>query len=231
MTTSRIAVLLAFVTLGFASVFLLPRSSAMPTGIRLELPDFVGNWKGTDAEISEKERTGLGEKTGTVIIRKNYRHLDGYEISVSIVVSGRDMSTSIHRPERCLQAQGWALQDGEKFAMTLPQHGTFPLMQLRSTRNIMDGDSVLTRELQAFYWFVGEKEICAGHWSRWAIDNRDRLFRGLSQRWAFILVSAGVPVPPDPKDNAAARKWSQTVMREFIKTLAPKIHLDTVQYL
>ena len=230
MTTSRLAVLTAFVTLGFATVFLLPRSSAMPVGIRLELPDFVGNWKGTDAEISEKERTGLGEQTGTRIIRKTYRNLDGYEIMVSIVVSGRDMSTSIHRPERCLQAQGWMLQDGETLAMSLPQRGTFPLMQLRSTRNLRDGDSVVTRELQTFYWFVGEKEICAGHWSRWAIDNRDRLFRGISQRWAFILVSGGVPLPPDPKMNDAARKWSQTAMREFIKMLAPKIHLDSVEY-
>ena len=230
MTTNRLIVLTAFVTLGFATVFLLPRNSAMPVGIRPELPDFVGNWKGTDAEISEKERTGLGEQTGTRIIRKTYRNLDGYEIMVSIVVSGRDMSTSIHRPERCLQAQGWMLQDGEKLAMSLPQHGTFPLMQLRSTRNLRDGDSVVTRELQTFYWFVGEKEICAGHWSRWAIDNRDRLFRGVSQRWAFILVSGGVPLPPDPKMNDAARKWSQTAMREFIKTLAPKIHLDSVEY-
>lgn len=230
MTTSRLAFLVAFVTLGFATIFLLPRGSAMPTGIRPELPDFIGNWKGTDAEISEKERIGLGEQTGTRIVRKTYRNLDGYEIMVSIVLSGRDMSTSIHRPERCLQAQGWALQDGEKFAMSLPQRGTFPLMQLRSTRNIRDGDSFVTRELQTVYWFVGEKEICAGHWSRWAIDNRDRLFRGVSQRWAFILVSGGVPLPQDPKNNDAARKWSQGVMREFIKTLAPKIHLDSVDY-
>lgn len=230
MTISRLAILVAFVSLGFATVFLLPRTSAMPVGIRPELPGFVGNWKGTDAEITEKERVGLGEQSGTRIIRKIYRNLDGYEIMVSIVISGRDMSTSIHRPERCLQAQGWMLQDGEKLALSLPQHGTFPVMQLRSTRNLREQDEVVTRELQTIYWFVGEKEICAGHWARWAIDNRDRLFRGLSQRWAFILVSGGVPLPADAKNTAAARKWSQTVMRDFIKMLAPKIHLDTVQY-
>lgn len=230
MTISRLSVLLAFVTLGFASVFMLPRTSAMPTGIRPDLPDYVGAWNGTEMEISEKERTGLGEKTGTRIVRKSYRNLAGYEITVSIVISGRDMSTSIHRPERCLQAQGWALQDSDQLAMSLPQRGTFPVMQLRATRLTKNADEVMTQELQTFYWFVGEKDICAGHWSRWAIDNRDRLFRGLSQRWAFILVSAGVPVPQESKDSEAARKWSQTVMREFIKMLAPKIHLETVQY-
>jgi EpsI family protein len=202
----------------------------MPSGIRPDLPDYVGTWNGTAMEISEKERTGLGEKTGTRIVRKSYRNLAGYEITVSIVISGRDMSTSIHRPERCLQAQGWVLQGSEQLAMSLPQRGTFPVMQLRATRLAKSGEEVMTQELQTFYWFVGEKDICAGHWSRWAIDNRDRLFRGLSQRWAFILVSAGVPVPQESKDSDAARKWSQTQMRDFIKMLAPKIHLETVQY-
>lgn len=230
MTTSRLAILAALVTSGFASIFLLPKGADMPVGIRVELPDFVGNWKGTDAEISERERIGLGESTGTRFARKSYRNLDGYEIMVSIVLSGRDMSTSIHRPERCLQAQGWTLQSGDQYAMSLPQRGTFPLMQLRATRGVKTEEGAATRELQTCYWFVGEKDICASHWSRWAIDNRDRLFRGVSQRWAFILVSGGVPVPQDPKDTDAARKWAQNTMREFVKTLAPKIHLDSVQY-
>ena len=230
MTTSRLAILTAFMALGFATVFLLPKSYEQPTGIRLELPDFIGNWKGADAEISPTERTALGEQSGTRFARKTYRNLDGYEIMVSIVLSGRDMSTSIHRPERCLQAQGWTLQEGDQFAMSLPQHGAFPVMQLRSTRLGQTESSAAARELQTLYWFVGEKDICAGHWARWAIDNRDRLFHGVSQRWAFILVSGGVPVPQDPKNTDAARKWSQNAMREFIRTLAPKIHLESVQY-
>jgi len=103
MTTSRLAVLTAFMALGFATVFLLPKGGEQSSGIRLELPDFVGNWKGTDAEITEKERTGLGEQSGTRFARKTYRNLDGYEIMVSIVLSGRDMSTSIHRPESTME--------------------------------------------------------------------------------------------------------------------------------
>ena len=230
MTTSRLATLVAFLALGIATVFLLPKGGVQPAGIRLDLPDFIGNWKGSDVEISAFERGVLGEGVGTRFARKTYRNLEGYEIMVSIVLSGYEMSTSIHRPERCLQAQGWTLQEGEQFAMSLPQRGNFPIMQLRSTRPVKSGDAVITRELQTFYWFVGEKDLCAGHLTRWAIDNRDRLFRGVSQRWAYILVSGTVPMMKDPKDNDAARKWSQATIREFIKTLAPKIHLDSVQY-
>ena len=230
MTTSRLAVLTAFVALGLATVSLLPGSSEQPIGIRMELPDFVGNWKGTDAEITPAERATLGEQSGTRFARKTYRNLDGYEIMVSIVLSGRDMSTSIHRPERCLQAQGWTLEEGAQYDMSLPERGTFPIAQLRSTGLVRTEDGTAARELETFYWFVGEKEITAGHWSRWLIDNRDRLFKGVSQRWAYILVSGGVPVPRDPKDNYTARKWSQNTIRNFIMMLAPKIHLDSVQY-
>ena len=230
MTTSRLATLVVFLTLGIATVFLLPKGGEQPSGIRLELPDFVGNWKGAEAEFSPHERKELGEASGTRFARKSYRNLAGYEIMASIVLSGRDMSTAIHRPERCLKAQGWTLQDSDHFAISLPQRGNFPVTELLSTHLAKSGDNIVTQELQAFYWFVGEKDICAGHWDRWAIDNRDRLFRGVSQRWAYILVSAGVPTAKDPKDDDAVRKWSQNAVREFIRTLAPKIHLDSVRY-
>lgn len=230
MTTSRLATLVAFITLGIATVFLLPKGGEQPAGIVMELPDFVGNWKGTDAEMSPAERAVLGEASGTRFARKTYRNLEGYEIMVSVVLSGRDMSTSIHRPERCLQAQGWTLQGDDQFAMSLPQRGTFPVAQLHSTRPNKADSTAPPIELQAFYWFVGEKDISAGHWSRWAIDNRDRLFRGVSQRWAYILISGAVPTAKDPKANEAVRKWSDNAVREFIRLLAPKIHLETVRY-
>ena len=230
MTINRLIVLLAFVTVGLSTIFLLPKGGAQAAGIRLDLPEFIGNWKGTEGEITEKERVGLGEKSGTEFARKTYRNLDGYEILVSIVLSGHDMSTSIHRPERCLTAQGWAIQESEPVSITLARGGVFPVTKLRNTRIVtIDGNSA-ARELQTFYWFVSSDQITAGHWSRWAIDNRDRLFKGKNQRWAFILISGPVPLPRDPKMNDAARQWSQNTIREFIKMLAPKIHLDSVHY-
>ncbi|MEQ1853613.1 MAG: exosortase C-terminal domain/associated protein EpsI [Chthoniobacteraceae bacterium] len=230
MTTSRLTVLLAFVALGFSSVFLLPRSGAQPSGIVLELPDFVGNWKGTEAPILEVERATLGERSGTEFARKTYRNLEGYEVLVSIVLSGRDMSTSIHRPERCLKAQGWTVQESDSVAVSLASGGVFPVTQLRNTRLVRGEGEAVQRELQTYYWFVGSDHVSASHWSRWAIDNRDRLLRGENQRWAFILVSGVVPLPSDPNQIGASRRWAQNTIREFIKTLAPKIHRDTVRY-
>ena len=230
MTISRLTVVLAFVTFGLSTIFLLPKGGEQPSGIRLELPEFIGNWKGTDAQILDEERTALSEKSGTQFARKTYRNLDGYELLVSIVLSGHDMSTSIHRPERCLKAQGWTVQESDQVAIALARGGVFPVTKLRNTRIAhADGKSV-THELQTFYWFVGSDQITSGHWSRWAIDNRDRLFKGENQRWAFILVSGAVPLQRDPKMDDTARLWSQNTIRDVIKTLAPTIHLDSVHY-
>ena len=230
MTISRLTILLAFVTFGLGPIFLLPKGGEQPSGIRLELPEFIGNWKGADSPILDVERSTLGEQSGTEFARKTYRNLDGYELLVSVVLSGHDMSTSIHRPERCLKAQGWTVQDSTQISIPLARGGAFPVTRLRNTRIArVEGQSV-TRELQTCYWFVGSDSVTAGHWSRWAIDNRDRLFKGESQRWAFILVSGTVPLQRDPKMNDGARRWSQNTIRDFIKTLAPKIHLDSVHY-
>ena len=230
MTISRLTILLAFVALGLGTIFLLPKGGEQPSGIRLELPEFIGNWKGSDTRILDEERSALGEKSGTEFARKTYRNLEGYELLVSVVLSGHDMSTSIHRPERCLKAQGWTVQESDQVPISLARGGVFPVTKLRNTRLARVDGKPVPRELQTFYWFVGSDQTTAGHWSRWAIDNRDRLLKGENQRWAFILVSGPVPLQQDPKLNSGARLWTQSTIREFIKTLAPKIHLDTVRY-
>ena len=230
MTTSRLAALLAFIAFGLGTIFLLPKGGEQPSGIRLELPNYIGEWKGTDAPILETERATLGEQSGTQFARKKYRNFDGYELLVSIVLSGHDMSTAIHRPERCQKAQGWTVQESSEISIPLAQSGAFPVTRLRNTRLAeLDGKQV-TRELQTCYWFVGSDRVTAGHWSRWAIDNRDRLLKGQSQRWAFILVSGTVPFQRNEKLNDAARQWSQKTIGDFIKALAPIIHLDSVHY-
>jgi len=60
MTTKRLAVVVLMVAAALAITFLLPKSSAQPTGLLLVegnpvLPAKVGNWTGTDLEITQKE--------------------------------------------------------------------------------------------------------------------------------------------------------------------------------
>jgi hypothetical protein len=108
MTTKRLAILLAVMLGGMSSVALLPRQLGFqPVGIELALPEFLGEWWGHDAEVTEKERTTLGYDTE--FARKNYTNGGNGQILTSIVLAGQDMMTGIHRPERP-RLDGWGEQ-------------------------------------------------------------------------------------------------------------------------
>ena len=235
MTTKRLAVLVAFVGLGMGLVFLLPKSAVQPLGIQLTaeqevaMPEEVADWFGRDAEITEKERTTLG--TGTQFGRKVYREGHGYELFVSVVLSGHDMSNSIHRPERCLDAQGWAVLESEELAIHVEGSGSFSTTRLHNRRTIQlkNGKSEL-QDAFTFYWFVGENEITANHWGRFFQDNSDRLLRGVDQRWAFITVTAVIPPREKPDEQADVSLWVDKTTRKFIKDFAPQLHRKSLRY-
>ena len=238
MTTKRLAILLATVGLGLSTVFLLPKSAEQPTGLQLTgeeevaMPEDVSGWFGRSGEITQKERDTLGK--GTKFGRMIYSHpvaRSGYELLVSVVLSGHDMSNSIHRPERCLDAQGWSILDSEEVAVHLDGRGTFPTTRLHTRRPVqLKNGTTATQEAYALYWFVGENEITGSHWGRFFQDNRDRLLRGVNQRWAFIMVLATIPIRQKPEEQAEAIRWVDMTARKFIKDFAPLLHKDTLSY-
>src|SRR5450432_3767588 len=129
MTTRRLLLAVVAVVIGLATVFLLPRKPGVgEAGIRLELPARIGDWEGKDMEVSAREREVLAKDTG--FARKVYRNTFGDEIYVSIVLSGQDMSTSIHRPERCLPAQGLNVMNSERVSVPLASAGVLEMTKL-----------------------------------------------------------------------------------------------------
>src|SRR2546421_2914395 len=127
MITTRLLQVQLVLLAGFGSVFLLPHSTKIsPAGIAMTLPNVVGMWIGDDAEITKKERDTLAKDTQ--FVRKIYTGPERDQILVSIVLSGDDMTNSIHRPERCLPAQGWLVRSSSKRVIRLangqPLEGT-----------------------------------------------------------------------------------------------------------
>lgn len=232
MTTSRLAILLAIITLGMGAVHLLPKSPDQPTGIRLFLANELFDWSGREQEITRKEIDTLG--AGTEFARKVYvnttREARGYEILVSIVLSGHDMANSIHRPERCLTAQGWNVLGSTELTLRLPKHGGFQVTRLKNNRVIKTPEEERPQNAYTYYWFVGDHQITGSHWNRWFIDNRDRLFRGVNQRWAFITVTGIIPTARDPGHQDEYDKFADTQIRSLIEELAPQFHKDGLAY-
>ena len=220
MRVKRLATFEAILLLGLGSVFLLPKKiEIQPAAIDPALPSFVGDWYGADQPVLQGERDILGPDTQ--FVRKLYTNARGDQVFVSIVFSGPDMSTSIHRPERCLPAQGWTVADtriaeiptGNKILKTTRLH------DVRSFRN-ENGELVNVYALN-YYWFVGHNARTPSHYQRTWIDIRDRVLRGENQQWAYVTIAS--TITKDFRVFGTDEKQTDDLIRAFISNLVPQI--------
>ncbi len=166
------------------------------TGVRLaadgmnpvDLPAFIGtDWIGRRAEVSAVEREVLPPDTS--YSRRTYTalHRPGQQVFVSIVLSGRDRS-SIHRPELCVEGQGWTIQRSfaHRFRWPGPGGAELPATVLWVER-VSANRKLKVPSLMA-YWFVGSDTVVATHGQRMLRGAWDRLRHGRADRWAYVLV-------------------------------------------
>jgi EpsI family protein len=190
--TKRLLILESTLLLGFSVIFLLPHARlSSPSGIAMQLPIWIGPWLGEDAEITAKEIGALAKDTQ--FARKIYVSPAGDQIFVSIVLSGDDMASSIHRPERCLPTQGWSLRTSTREEIPVGDSRTLDTTLLKSVRVVFDdtGNEHLITNLN-YYWFIGYHHFTSSHLQRTLWDMRDRLLYGYDQRWAYVTVAASV---------------------------------------
>jgi EpsI family protein len=220
MISKRLFAIELTLLIGLSTIFLLPKAPATsPVGIAMKLPIWVGGWLGEDAQVSAREIEILAKDTQ--FARKIYTSPAGDKIYVSIVLSGEDMTTSIHRPERCLPAQGWSLQDTAIRTIPITDSRSLGTTQLYSLRVVDTHGHQVPIHSYTYYWFVGYSDITPSHMKRTMIDLRDRILHGYNQRWAYVTVAStvteGVARPERSKEETAK------MIENFISELVPKL--------
>jgi EpsI family protein len=220
MIIKRLAILQSCLLLGLGAVFLVPKEVKMqPAAIGLSLPESIESWHGVNQEVGEGERQILGPDTQ--FSRMLYTNAVGDEVNASIVLSGPDMNTSIHRPERCLPAQGWTIADSRTVSLPTAK-GTFKATRLHNMRNVRtDNGRPLTIHSIDYYWFVGHSDITASHLQRTWFDIRDRLLKGQNQQWAYVTVAA--TITKDYKVFGRTETETDDIMQAFIKDFVPRL--------
>ena len=137
------------------------------------------------------ERSMLPADTG--LVRKYYSLPDSQSgLHATIVLSGDDRS-SIHRPQVCMTAAGHEI--ARERVIRIPLEGREKPLEVM----VMDMARPFTREdgtqgayaSYYAYWFVGKDRETASHLARMAWMGYDRVFRGVSHRWAYIALSGG----------------------------------------
>jgi len=233
-------IILQFLVLGGLSlIFLLPKSPAIQaSAVSLDLPNLLvlSGWAaGPRIEASTKEREALAKDTE--FSRRNYYRNAGPDapsgarevLQTSIVMSGKDLNSSLHRPERCLPAQGLNLLASTELPVKLKGGRTIILTRLKCSGNV-PGVAGSTYIHLNYYWFVGHDSVKHTHYGRTLKDMRDRLMEGYDQRWAYITVSSNLVQSRMEDENgqpylsqALSEEETDRNVAEFVSELAPEI--------
>ncbi|MDP2898345.1 MAG: exosortase-associated EpsI family protein [bacterium] len=135
---------------------------------------------------------------GTKFLRKWYRGAEAAkdlpDVNATVITSGSDRR-SIHRPERCLQGQGWQIVSRDRWAVARSPSGP---RDFRVTRLVVrrvwltpEGDRAERKEV-VFYWFMGHNRLTGSNLKRLTYAAWDRMAHRLNYPWSYTLLIAPV---------------------------------------
>ena len=157
-------------------------------GLTLLWPGNVGIWKGSPDEVSRAELQLLPEDTE--FAKMSYARGHGLwqeSVHCSMVLSGKDR-TSIHRPEVCLNAQGWNIDATSQQSIKLSNEIELSVRRLDISRDI----NGMRRRALYYYWFVSNAGTTSDHLERILLTARDNVFHRYNPRWSYVSVMASV---------------------------------------
>jgi hypothetical protein len=145
---------------------------------------------------------------------------DGFQALVNVVLMGSSRA-SIHKPQICLTAQGWKINDAltrvEQVHLEKPFPYDLPMMLLLSTKQMELNGQTVTKQGVYVYWFVDADRYTPHHAQRMLWTAKDILFTGVLDRWAYIFYFSVC----DPGQEAAVLER----MEKLIAVSAPEYQL------
>ena len=184
------------------AVYFLPGAGEIAgSAVKMELPGSTGGWSFQTLSANKDELSALSSDTEfskaiCLRPRSGEINLEGYlvpdRVDLSIVLSGYDLNNSIHRPERCMPTQGHTITASGNVRLKLANGRGLDVKRLRSVQTIQttgEGGKSPQFNCVTYYFFVGHDRVTNDHLERTLIDMKDRLLRGMDQRWAYVSTS------------------------------------------
>lgn len=218
-----------------SSIYFLPQVGAVAdSAVKMELPGSYGSWIFKQFPPSEAELKTLSADTQfskALCLSARPGETDdlGYsipdQIQLSIVLSGYDLNNSIHRPERCMPAQGHNIISSKDVVLNLPDNRQFAAKRLLSVQRIPTGGKESKEALElsciTYYFFVGHDQVTNDHLKRTLLDMKDRLIRGMDQRWAYASFSMWYGKVPSIQTEVSEEEADRK-LRDFVAGFAEK---------
>jgi hypothetical protein len=161
--------------------------------VEVLLPEIVLNYTSTNVPQHEVVTNVLPADTSygqRIYLQPNTHWLN--QLTMNVVLMGTDR-TSIHKPQFCLEGQGWRIDASQTAELTIPvaqpQPYELPVVKLVATREFTDGQGhALTLRGLYVYWFVADGALSgdkSGGERMWGMA-KHLLQTGELQRWAYV---------------------------------------------
>jgi len=173
------------------------------TNIPGSCPDCGGPLKA----MSRVEQDVLG--VDTEFVKSLYTHPSGSEAHMTLVLSNRQRN-SIHRPQRCLTAQGFTIVRDHLMNVESDSGRGPQMMALDITRPLRAGPGAPIWEGTFLYWFVGQGRQTPHHGTRMFWLAWDRIVHHIGHRWAYVSIQTS-----EPGDSELLDGFLQSMTREW----------------
>jgi hypothetical protein len=198
------------------------KTHPLPGGstLQVDLPEQVLEYRSEFVEVDDVTRKTLPKDTS--FGQRKYEAPDGFVTLLNVVLMGSDR-TSLHKPQFCLEGQGWHIDQtasaNTSVTMEKPCYYSLPVVRLVATKEAtIDGQRQLARGVYV-YWFVADDALSSsvlGFHRMWLMAKK-LLTTGVLQRWAYVSCFS-VCVPG--QEEATFER-----MKRFIAASTPEFQL------
>ncbi len=190
------------------------------SSVRVVLPPHVLNYDSQEIEQDAIVTNTLPKDT--CFGQRLYKAPDGFETAVNVVLMGTDR-TSLHKPQFCLEGQGWSIDQAASLTTKVPIQRPvlydLPVVKLIARKQTeIDGQRTLACGVYV-YWYVADGALSASTsgFQRMWLMTWNLLRTGVLQRWAYVSYFA--TCAPGQEDATFER------MKTFIAASAPEFQL------
>lgn len=197
------------------------------SGVVMELPTAVGRFLGQPMERDAAEKELL--PADTQMVKMQYRSPglpeDRDLAQVTLVLAGAERR-SIHRPEVCLDGQGWTLLDSRIVPVEIAPGQFLNVKDLLVEREMRRADGT-PKMLRAHYvyWFIGTDVTTPSNAVRVWLSTWDNIARNVNHRWAYASITAWVTDNLETRESGQRARDSEATTKlvsELIRALAPR---------
>jgi hypothetical protein len=198
------------------------KTRALPGVVNVEIliPEKVLDYSSAPVEQAAIVTNTLPKDTS--FAQRLYQSADGFQMLMNVVLMGTDR-TSLHKPQFCLQGQGWQIDQEASSTVAIPMERPvpyqLPVVKLIASRQVeMDGQRRTLKGVYVYYYVAdGALSASSSGFQRMWWMAQELVRTGVLQRWAYVTFFS---VCPPGQENATFER-----MQKFIVASAPEFQL------